>query len=105
MRQNFIRVMAPLIMLGFLIVQGSCINSSSTLKSSPESLAKEYCDCMQELKTFQNVDKRDQKLNECMNLLRRNLSKLRQLGIDNDWNSEQVRDANKLFDNVLDNCE
>jgi len=97
----------------FLFSFVSCTNSSnsdsnSTISGSnpsPEGLAKECCDCYQEMKSIQNDSKRANKLDECMILTRTNLSKLNQLGIDNDWNSEQVKDAEKRFDAIYDKCD
>jgi hypothetical protein len=100
--RNMKKLIVPAIIL---IGLSSCTNSCSRTKSSPEGLAKECCDCYQEMKSIQNDSKRANKLDECMRLTTINLSKLRQLGIDNDWNNEQVKDAEKRFDAIYDKCD
>ena len=104
-------------LMGVLMVSENCSTSTSSSNGSPkdssaissdftpEGLAKECCDCYKEMKSYQNDTKRANKLDECMRLTQINLSKLNQLGIDNDWNNEKVKDAQERFDAIYDNCE
>ena len=105
MRRNLEKSRFFACLTGSLLVLACYINSCSSINSTPEGLAKECCDCYQEMKSIQNDSKRASKLDECMRLTTINLSKLRQLGMDNDWNNEQVRDAEKRFDAIYDKCD
>ena len=81
---------------------GIVIESCSS--STPETLAKECCDCYKEQKSLNNTTARDRKLYECANLQTSNQMKLEQLGIDNNWTDKQVSDARNWFENVLNSC-
>ncbi len=95
------KLLIPLI--GYLLILGNFLTSCSS-SDSPERLAKECCDCYQEMKSTKNVDARDRKLNECANLQMENQRRLQELGIANDWDETQVNDARNSFEAILDKC-
>lgn len=106
MKQKFTKIKLLASLSCCLIIFGSCVTScsSSNSNSTPEGLAKECCECYQEMRTLKNTDGRDRKLAECADLQMDNQRKLNELGIDNDWNAEQAKDARNRFENILDKC-
>jgi hypothetical protein len=104
MKQKFTKVKLLESLSCCLLILGSCVTSCSSSNSTPEGLAKECCECYQEMRTLKNPDGRDRKLAECADLQMDNQRKLYELGMDNDWNDEQVKDARNRFENILDKC-
>ena len=84
-----------------LIGCGSAGNNGGT----PKGLAEGACECWKEAKTLQNETAKARKADECYAVTRRALSELREMGVQNDWTSEQVNQAQKEFDSVYDNCK
>lgn len=97
-----IRLVAFSILLLCALSQTAC--NLYTGNSSPEQLAEQCCRCFEEMRSYQNEKKRSAKLDECVRLVRRNLAKLENMGVYNDWSREQVNDAQKRFDAIYLNC-
>ncbi len=104
MKQKFTKVIASLIITGALMVQGSCTNSSSSSKSSPESMAKEVCDCYEKAKSYENDKRRIDEIVKCGDLMMSKLSTIQNMGARNDWSNEKVKDAIKRFDDIVEKC-
>lgn len=79
----------------------SCLGGSST----PKGLAEEACGCWNEMKTIDNQTAKARKADECTSKTQRALAQLRELGVDKDWDNQQVDAAQKEFDSVYQNCQ
>jgi hypothetical protein len=91
------KLLSGIIFIGaILYITDSCSNPT------PESLAKEICDCYKKAPSYAN---RNEKIGECIQLQLKNNERLKQMGIDKNWNYEQREDARNRFHAVLDKCD
>lgn len=86
------------------LVFAGCGTNSETPEELPKELAKEACDCWQEMRTLQNSTAKARKLDECFGVTQRALSELREIGVRKDWTNEQVHQAEREFDSIYDAC-
>ena len=98
MRTRFLLVLligaASTVLLG-------CSGGSNT----PKGLGEKACECWKEMKALDNQTAKARKADECFSKTQNVLAQLRELGVDKNWNNQQVSEAQKEFDSVYQNCQ
>lgn len=73
--------------------------------NNPEGLARECCNCWNKVKTTVNQTGKARKADECSALTMHNLSLLQEMGVEKDWNRQQVEAARNAFDVKYSKCK